>query len=165
MKATLEKTEEHGRTVSLTFTVERHDLNVSSEVMNYPILDLTIKKWRSPRSRDALNYSWQIITEIADALQLSKDEVYKSLVNDYGELERDEHGQLVKIVMKASVDPMDIDLYLHRTEHTTEIAGTLYRLYWVVKPPHTYNTKEFAKFIDHIIREAKEIGVEVNNPN
>lgn len=161
MKATLERTEEHGRTASLTFTVATHDL----KELPKGDLDLTIKKWRSPRSRDALNYSWQIITEIADALQLSKDEVYKSLVNDYGELERDEHGQLVKIVMKASVDPMGIDLYLHRTEHTTEIDGTLYRLYWVVKPPHTYNTKEFAKFIDHIIREAKEIGVEVNNPN
>lgn len=160
MKAKLSKIEENGMTASLTFEVALRDVPELPE----GDLNLTVKKWRSPRSREALNYSWQIITDMAQALQIPKDELYKILVNDYGELERDGNGQLMKVVLKASVDPLDLDIYLHRTEHTTEIEGTLYRLYWVVKPPHEYNTQEFARFIDHIREEAKGAGIEVDSP-
>ena len=156
MKATLKGITEHGLTADITFEVAVRDLKDFPEEC-----DLTVKKWRSQRSRDALNYSWQIITNMAEVLQMNKDEVYKRLVNDYGELERDEEGQIVKIVLKSSVEPMDIDLYLHWTPHTTVIDGTEYRLYWVVKPPHTYNTQEFARFLDHIKDEAIQIGASV----
>lgn len=159
MRAKLAERREEGAKAYLTFEVGIADVGKLPEGE----LDLVIKKWRSPRSREALNYSWQIITEIAEKMSVeipvSKDEVYKRLVNDYGELERDESNQLIKVVLKAEIDPMNLDLYLHQTPHTTTIEGTLYRLYYVVKPPHEYNTQEFARFIDHIKQEAKELGI------
>lgn len=160
MKAKLVDRKEEGRNVRLTFESYLTDVGTIPD----GDLDLVIKKWRSPRSREALNYSWQIITEIAEKMSveipISKDEVYKRLVNDYGELERDESNQLIKVVLKAEIDPMGLDIYLHSTPHTTTIDDTLYRLYYVVKPPHEYNTQEFARFLDHIISEAKEMGIE-----
>lgn len=154
MKARFEQMVEDGHDVLLTFRTPMSEL--SNKFPTEGDLELKVKKWRNPRSREALNYSWQIITDMANALQMYKDEVYKILVNEYGELDRDEDGQLIKIVLKASVDPLNLDLYLHRTEHTTTIDGTLYRLFWVVKPPHEYNTQEFARFIDAIKKEARE---------
>lgn len=158
MKARLIERKESGAKQILTF---------ETELTNIPEgdLDLTIKKWRSPRSREALNYSWQIITEISEKMSveipISKDEVYKRMVNDHGELERDESNQLIKVVLKAEIDPMKLDIYLHSTPHTTTIEGTLYRLYYVVKPPHEYNTQEFARFIDHLKKEAWDLGIQV----
>lgn len=161
MRANLTNRAEHGRDIFLTFRVGL------SDTVSIPDgeLDLTIKKWKSPRSREALNYSWQLITDMAEKLSIenpiSKDELYKRLVDDYGILERDENNQLVKIVIKAEIDPLELDVYLHQTPHTTRIDDTIYRLYYLVKPPHEYNTQEFAQFLDQIIAEAKEIGINV----
>ena len=162
MKARLIDLDEVGMEVIVTLGIASCDFNLLPE----GDLDVSIKKWRSPRSREALNYSWQIITEMAEKLSqenpISKDEVYKRLVNDYGVLERDEENQLIKLVIKDEIDPMRLDIYLHKTPHSTMIEGTKYRLYYVVKPPHEYNTKEFAQFLDQIIREARELGIEVD---
>lgn len=156
MKAILDKIVEHNTDASVTFKIALRDLKeIPAEC------ELTIKKWRPQRSRDALNYSWQIITQMANALQLDKEYLYKTLVCDFGELDRGEDGSIQKLLLKDTVDPLELDLYLHRTEHTTEIQGTRYRLYWVVKPPHEYDSQEFARFIDHIKQEAKDIGVDV----
>ena len=161
MRANLINRKEEGRSIFLTFEVQLHDMVAIPDGQ----LDLSIKKWKSPRSREALNYSWRIITDMAEKMSvenpISKDELYKRLVDDYGVLERDENNQLVKIVIKAEIDPLELDVYLHQTPHTTRIDDTIYRLYYLVKPPHEYNTQEFAQFLDHIIAEAKEIGVDV----
>lgn len=157
MRAKLVDRREKGREVYLTFVTTLADEHAIPE----GDLELTAKKWRSPRSRDALNYSWHLITEIANAIQWDKDRVYKSLVNDYGCLEKEEDGSIKKLLIKADTNPMDLEIYLHKTPHSTVIEGTKYSLYWVVKPPHEYNTQEFAQFLDHIIEEAKELGIEV----
>ena len=159
MKAKLVDRKENGRKTYLTFEVE-----LLSDIPEGD-LDVTIKKWKSPRSREALNYSWQIITEMAEKLSvespITKDELYHRMVNDYGILERDEENQLVKIVLKCGVDAENLDVYLHMTPHTTMIGETMYRLYYLVKPPHEYNSREFAQFLDHIKAEARGIGVEI----
>lgn len=165
MRAILKNYSEDLHKAILTFEINLRDMPRLPE----GDLDLTIKKWKSPRSREALNYSWQLITEIAEKLSvetpIGKDEVYKRMVNDHGVLERDEDNQLMKIVLKAEVDPMKVDLYLHETAHTTELDGTKYRLYYLVKPPHEYNSREFAQFLDHIVRRARELDIETLTPD
>ena len=66
MKAKLVDRKEEGRNVRLTFESYLTDVGKIPD----GDLDLVIKKWRSPRSREALNYSWQIITEIAEKMSV-----------------------------------------------------------------------------------------------
>ncbi len=163
MKAILKNYSEDGRKAYLTFEVDIRDLTLPEGD-----LELTIKKYKSPRSREALNYCWHLVAEMAEKLSIetptSKDDLYKRLVNDYGILERDENNQLMKVVLKAEIDPMKLDLYLHPTPHTTTLDGTLYRLYFVVKRPSEYNSREFAQFLDYVVKDAKELGVETLTP-
>ena len=65
--------------------------------------DLKIEKHRNKRSLDANNYAWHLINEIANALRMSKEEVYLQMLKSYGQREY--------VSMLANVNPSRISKY------------------------------------------------------
>lgn len=156
MKALLKKVEESGTSAYVTFETTLKEM----PEIPHGWLDVTIKKHRDHRSREALNYLWSLVTEIADAVGENKDAVYLDLVNDYGELERDKNGDLIEIFLKEGIAPSDVcgdGLYLHQTPYAIFDGGRKFYIYFKVKRPSEYNTEEFARFTDKVKRELDEI--------
>lgn len=114
----------------------------------FDLLDIEWKKHRERRSLDANNYAWMLMTKIGAALGITKDEVY------IHELER--YGQLAFLMQVDHDTPVDtVGLYTKFLEYDGQKD-----IYQVFRGSSTYDTKEMSAFIDGIVADAKELGID-----
>jgi len=148
------------------FTFEMNEDSVIEqydEIKDIPVLDIEVKKHRKKRSLDANAYSWKLITEIANVLRSSKDEIYEILIVKYGQ-PLFEDNQLVEVILPAEANPNILGLHLKN-------IGTRYDLntemthYIVYRGQSEYDTREMSIFIDGIVSEAKDLGIETLTPD
>lgn len=113
--------------------------------------DLKIDKHRNKRSLDANNYAWHLINEIANALRMSKEEVYLRMLKDYGQREY--------ISMLANVNPNRISKY-YEEQGTFKHNNNTFKSYMFYIGTSQYDSKEMSIFIDGLVQEARNLGIE-----
>lgn len=148
-----------GKGIILTFEV---DSSASGQIENIRAQDkLRIKavKYREKRSLDANAYAWVLMTKIADALSSSKEEIYEEMLQKYGAVYEDEDGYITMTV-KKSVDMTKIDGHWKYIKDNGKFAS-----YLMIKGSSEYDTAEMSNFIDRIVEEAKELGIETATPD
>lgn len=119
-------------------------------------LSIEIKPFRQHRSLNANAYAWKLITEIADVLRASKDEIYLLMLKRYGQSE---------IISALSHIPIaDYVKYCEEAGEST-LNGKLFKHYKVYKGSSEFDTREMAILIDGIVSEAKELGIQTETPN
>lgn len=117
---------------------------------------LDIKQYRERRSLNANNYAWELITKIADKMLLSKEDVYLRMLKEYGQSE-----------MISVLSHIDISPYLKYYEEAGQstLNGKEFTHYKVYKGSSEFDTREMSIFIDGIVQEAKNLGIETMTPN
>ena len=115
------------------------------------IYDLKIDKHRNKRSLDANNYAWHLINEIANALRMSKEEVYLRMLKDYGQREY--------VSMLANVNPNRISKY-YEEQGTFKHNNNTFKSYMLYIGTSQYDSKEMSIFIDGLVQEARNLGIE-----
>lgn len=123
-------------------------------------LSITVKKFRQKRSLDANAYCWAIITKIANHpdIKSSKEEVYEEMLQKYGFLYQDEEGY-IPVTVKAGVDMSKIEGHWKFYKSNGKFDS-----YLMIKGSSEYDTAEMAHFIDMVVQEAKELGIETLTP-
>lgn len=116
---------------------------------------LELKRYRERRSLDANAYAWVLINAIADEIQSSKDEVYLEMLKSY--------GQSATATLKATVEPSDFFKYYECIREAVA-NGVLYKHYRVYKGSSHFDTKEMSVFIEGLVYEAKELGIDTRTP-
>ena len=124
-------------------------------------VSIEVKKYHKKRSLNANEYMWVLCTKIADVLRTSKDEVYEGMLNRYGVLYQDDDGYIT-ITVKSEVDMTKIEG--HWKYYATSRDGK-FKSYLMIKGTSKYDTKEMAHFIDMVVDEAKELGIETATPD
>lgn len=122
-------------------------------------LDICIRKHRNKRSLDANAYAWVLMSKIAALQKTSKEEVYELMLKGYGVPYEDEDGYIV-ITVKKSVDMGKIDGHWLRYKGNDSFTS-----YLMIKGSSEYNTSEMSHFIDGIVAECKELGIETMTPD
>jgi hypothetical protein len=145
------------RKPTLTLQInERNDFEALVDDMNgCEKLSIEIKPYREKRSLNANNYCWKILTEIANVLRASKDEIYLKLLKRYGQSD-----------MFSVLADIPIDKYVKYYEEIGEgtVNGKLFKHYRVYKGSSEYDTREMSIFIDGVVSEAKELGIQTETP-
>lgn len=115
----------------------------------------TISEYRPKRSKDANAYCWVLITEIANHLRASKDEIYLKMLKRYGQ------SEIVSVLEHIDVRP-----YFKYFEEIGEgtVEGKKFKHYKVFKGSSEFDSREMSILIDGIISEAKEMGIETMTP-
>lgn len=115
-----------------------------------------IKEYHKKRSLNANAYAWALIGKIADVLRSSKDEIYLEMLKKYGQ------SEIVSVLSDINVTG-----YFKYFEEiaTVRLQGKNFTHYKVFKGTSEYNTAEMAVFIDGVISEADELGVDTLPPN
>lgn len=126
-------------------------------------VEVSIKKWRAKRSKDANAYFHLLVNEIAAAKGLSDEEVKIDLVTSYGSYARDDDGMIVGFKLPASVDASTIYPYTRMYKEVEE-AGKTFKCYLVYKQTRLMDSAEMAHLIDGTIREAQELGIDTDTP-
>lgn len=120
-------------------------------------LSIKIGKHRNKRSTDANAYAWVLIGKIADILRISKDECYVTMLKRYGQ------GAVAKIPNKYADDFKRAYQYVEKHENLEDEEKAQYFRFWIGSSK--YNTEEMAIFIDGIVAEAKEMGIQTMTPD
>lgn len=120
-------------------------------------LSIKISKYRNKRSLDANNYAWALLGKIADILRISKDECYLKMLKRYGQ------GAVAKIPNKYADDFKRAYQYVEKHESLPDEENAQYFRFWVGSSK--YNTEEMAIFIDGIVAEAQDLGIQTMTPD
>ena len=110
-----------------------------------------IKEKKEKRSLNANAYAWKLITEIANVLRKSKEEVYLQMLKDYGQFE------VVSIL--SSVDPTGYFKY-YEAIGTGIVNNKEFTHYKIFKGSSEFDSKEMSILIDGIVQEAKQLGIQ-----
>lgn len=125
---------------------------------NEKVFDITEHKQK--RSLNANAYCWVLIGKIADVLGITKEEVYREYIKDKG---------IYRIITMND-----------EAVNTFIITWTKQGLGWICEVSNnnikgltdvvayygtsSYNTKQMANFIDYVVYEAKQLGIETKTP-
>lgn len=146
----------------VTFSINEEYLLKTINELKDSLLSIKAVKYRKKRSLDANAYLWVLCTKLADVVGTSKDEIYEEMLQRYGELYQDENGDYIVITLKASIDTAKIDGHW---KHYRTSADGKFKSYLMIKGTSQYDTAEMARFIDKVVQEAKDEGIETLPPN
>lgn len=118
-------------------------------------LMLEIKEYHKKRTLSMNAYAWLLINKLAGAVKISKDEVYKQMLRDY--------GQSDVISVKTGCDISRCVKYYDEIGKGS-VNGKEFTHYRVYIGSSEYDTKEFSDFLDGIISECEQVGIPTATP-
>ena len=126
---------------------------VAQELQEGKTFDVTIEQHREKRSINANNYSWALQDQIAKTLGMSLDAIHNEMVLQYGVLETisvvEEAWESAKRLFDYSKEIGRSNLNGKTFVHARVGVGT-----------HLYNTKEMSCFLNGVVQEAKDLGIQ-----
>ena len=143
-------------TLTLSINEEAAAKNLFDDLHETEKLSIKIDKYREKRSLNANNYAWKLLTEIGNRLRASKEEVYLAMLKQYGQSE---------IISVLSHIP--IKEYVKYCEEAGEsiLNGKLFKHYKVYKGSSEFDTREMSIFLDGVVSEAQELGIQTETPD
>lgn len=135
----------------------RHELESLEQGKDYRI---KLSKWTEKRSLNANAYAFVLCTKIAQAIGSSKDEVYEQMLQAYGTVDED----FPPITVIAGAD-MSITREHWLRIDTRKVGGKDFDCYLRIKGSSEMDKKEMAHFIDGIVFECKQLGIETLPPD
>lgn len=119
-------------------------------------ISVEIKKWREHRSLSANALLWAVCEELAQALKISKIEVYRKAIKDVG------------VYQPLPIRDDAVDAFCRNwesggigwlAEKTDKSKTPGYTLVFAYFGSSTYDSKEFSRLVDCLIDEAEQIGI------
>lgn len=125
-------------------------------------LRITAVQWREKRSLNANSYFHKLVNEIANTLGSSMTEVKNHLMADYGQLDVGEDGKVQTVIIRDDIPWEKLEwIHLRPTTSTRVLDDNkLYRVFYVIRGSHTYDSKEFSNLLEGTVAECKQLGVE-----
>lgn len=146
------------KTPLITLSVVEGEINALNDLADKD-LTISLKQYRQKRSLDANAYLWVLCTKIADKIKTSKEEVYEDMLRKYAPFYKDSDGYVV-VTLKASIDTSKLPGHWKLYKSTGAFNS-----YLMIKGSSDYNTAEMSHFIDMVVLEAKELGIETLPPD
>lgn len=150
-----------GKGIVLTFEVDASAAVQIESLRAQDKLRIKAVRYKEKRSLDANAYAWALMTKIANHpdISSSKEEIYEEMLQKYGAAYEDECGYITVTVKKA-VDMSKLEGHWKYIKDNGTFAS-----YLMLKGSSEYDTAEMSRFIDHIVEEAKELGIETETPD
>lgn len=109
-----------------------------------------IKENSKHRSLTSNSYAWHLINELANKLNISKEDMYLKMLKDY--------GQSTILSIKQEVDISGFFKY-YEIIGESELNGKIFCHYKIFKGSSQFNTKEMTVFLNGIIQECESVGI------
>lgn len=120
-----------------------------------------IKEHKLKRSLNANAYCWVLMNKIADAIKSTKEEVYREYIKNKGifrliTMNKDATNTFIKVWQEKGLGWI-CDTSESKYEGMVDVVA-----YYGTS---SYNTKQMANFIDYVVDEAKNLGIETLPPD
>jgi hypothetical protein len=137
------------------------DFRESFDKLSGADVEVTVRKHRERRSLDANAYCWVLIDKLAEALRLSKAEIYRSAIRDIG-------GVSETVCVKKSAADRLCDgwtrngLGWQAVKFPSKLSGCVnVTLYY---GSSTYDSRQMAALIDNLVQDCRAVGIETKSP-
>ena len=135
------------------FTINEPNAVNGLDKLKNTLLTVKAAKFRRKRSLDANAMMWACLKEIADAINADKWDIYLRMLKRY--------GKFTYIVVKENaVEAMKKQWRECEVVGDYEVNGQKAVQMLCYFGSSTYDTKEFAKLLDGIVSEMKEMGLQ-----
>lgn len=115
-------------------------------------VDVTIKGLKHKRSKNANDYFWEIVSQMADKLGVSKEEIYFEMLKKY--------GQGITVTVREGLELSRAGFkYFYKLQDglSNDVKFVAYR---VLIGSSQYNTHEMYVLIKGTVEEARELGIQ-----
>ena len=119
---------------------------------------IELGKVRKKRSLNANGYMWELCEQIAQKLNITKEDVYRQAIKDVGVFQTVEINGKAENTLKYSWSLHGIGWITETVDDSKRDGFKIVNLYY---GSSTYNTKQMSRLIDHIVQDAKAVGIEV----
>jgi hypothetical protein len=109
-----------------------------------------VKEIRKKRSLTSNAYAWELITQLANVLRISKEDLYLKMLEDY--------GQSSLISVKSDIDISGFVKY-YKEVGRSKLNNTEFKHIRIYKGSSQFDTYEMGIFIDGIIHECESVGI------
>lgn len=134
------------------------DISKQLESITDKLLTITAKLFRNKRSRDANSYSWVLMQKIAEDQHTDKWSVYLEMLGRY--------GVFTHIIVKPGVvDRVVSEWRTVKNLGEATVSGQTGIQLQCYFGSSTYDTKEMSVFIEGIVSECHELGIETATPD
>lgn len=145
-----------GKPVLTLLINEKNDAGICFDKLHgVEKIAVKIDKYREKRSLNANAYAWLLIGKLADALRAGKDEIYLLMLKRY--------GQSAMVSIQSHIPFASFVKYCDEVGEST-LNGKQFKHYKVYKGSSEFDTREMAIFIDGIVSEAQERGIQTLTP-
>lgn len=139
---------------NITFSINESSVVNEVDMLKDSKLSIKAVKYREKRSLDSNAYAWVLMQKIAEAVNSNKWDVYLELLQKYSRsfthvIIKPEAIDKMKELYRTCVDLGEISV--------NGITGHQLQVFY---GSSTFNTKEMSVFIDGIVSECKELGIE-----
>lgn len=143
-------------TLMLTVNEDAAAKNLYDDLHEADKLSIKIDKYREKRSLNANAYAWKLLTEIANIVRSSKDDVYFEMLKRYGQSE---------IISVLAHIPIGEYVKYREEAGESKLNGKLFKHYKVYKGSSEFDSREMSIFLDGVVSEAKEMGIQTMTPD
>lgn len=158
--------EPYSSTARVTFDIDPESVSEAlQELLNSDEkLVVEVKKRRQRRSQDANGYFWALCSQIAEKLNLTKEEVYRHEIKQVGEcqmltLQNDD----IEKAIKTFSDAWSLNGIGWFTETADLYGNTAVIIAYFGSS--TYDIKQMSRLIDNVVEECKELGISTLTPS
>lgn len=141
-----------------TIKVQSNLITLIPELEKGKVFDCTIEPHRVKRSKNANDYSWVLQNEIAKVLNRKISDIHNEMVLQYGVIE-------TYSIKKEAFDSARRIFDYFEELGESEVKGTTFIHVKAGIGTHLYNSLEMAEFIDGVVQEAKDLGIDTKTPN
>jgi hypothetical protein len=136
----------------VSFTIEEGNLEEVNGLKNR-LLSIEFKDVERAKTISQNRYYWTIVSNIADSINSSKEEVYNQHLLNYGHV-------VAEFKANKEQDLVSNDLHMIRYK-----SGRKFNYYYVVKGISLMTTREMSDFIEHAISDARDLGIPTDTPD
>lgn len=126
-----------------------------SNLDNDKLYDVKISVYSDKRTKTMNSYYWVLLSQLANVLRTSKDELHEQLLKRY--------SQRDFISLLANINPSDYFPY-YEYQSTFKHNNNTFKSYLVFKRSSDMNKQEFSILLDGLISECKEVGISTMSP-
>lgn len=142
----------------VTFEINE-DITASIDKIRDKLLNLTAKIHREKRSLDANAYAWVLMQKIAEAIHTDKWSVYLMMLERYSPV-------FTHIIVRPeAVERVKGEWRTVKVLGPIQVNGSSKIQLQCYFGSSTFDSKEMASFIDGIVSECKEMGIETLPPD
>ncbi|MGN0787089.1 MAG: hypothetical protein ACI4OB_06825 [Christensenellales bacterium] len=150
----------------ISFIVPSDDCTAMFDELKEYDLDITVKKHRERRSRDANAYCWVLCEKLAQALssdrsKITKEDVYRQAIREVGVYKDVSLDQDNALTFRKAWEMIGTGWVTERVDFSQDGTNETVRFYY---GSSRYNTKQMSRLIDGLVQDCQAVGIETMTP-